>query len=1573
MSNSKNIAILGVWYGANYGSLFTYYSLFSYLKTHGYTPLMVDKNPYNKNDIELNPNFHARKFVNNHYQGFMIPPLLPEEMGVLNSKADTFILGSDQVLHRNCLSFTKNTFLCNFADDDKKLIAFSSSFGHEKDSNPVEARGEIGRLIRRFDYMGLREESGVNILRTNYNYFTAKTVVDAVFLNDKAFYEKLASESNREEKEEFILTYILDPKPEYKEFLTAISKHLGLKLVNILDGRTRLFEKNQEALGLPCEKDIEAQDFMYYFTKAKYIVTDSYHGTCFSVLLRKPFLTLANLKRGMVRFKMILGLTGLENRILHSADFDKAKHIFAEQINYDNVYKKLNPKINESKQFLENAISAPKIKDTDYNKVEFLKNGRFRDFVYEESYWEVNQNPSHSIVKLVAKKELSQPGHYVFLGVVPTFKKGVRYKLYIKTTINTKSNLVNFHIGNKEKKKFQLVYCLHTLLDTRAVKEFETVFQPNSNDYNSLMFGAAQFTGTDNFLELLDVVISEESPVKGVFNRTPLECVKSSRNKESFTKTVLNHLDIKNFCYGCGACSSSCPHNAIEMVRDDEGFFKPSINYDLCTNCGICEKKCPALHPVYSNDQKPECYAMMASNEIRMKSSSGGFFTLAAEYVLAKGGYVCGAVLNSDMTVEHILTNELIDLDRMRGSKYMQSNAFGCYPKIKELLNKGKLVLFTGCPCQVAGLRSFLNKQFDNLITIDLICHSVSSTKIFNKYYRDVLSGKPLSKYTFREKESYGWVPTINAYFADGSRYTKLGTKDYYYRAISPLSLICSRSCSDCQFAHVPRQGDLTIGDFWGIDKYNRAFNDRKGTSVVLINNNLGSKLYSEISKKCILSEKVPLQIAINGNPRISRTNKCDKNRVVFADNFYDLPFNVLTDACRANRVAEAQLLEIKKHVREEDLELYYIAKCVAKHCKNRKVVTWIRSSKFEAILKKFFGITVSFGVSMRKEALVAGSILDFEILKGASSQYYLVSLDRVYSPQVYQLLQDYGYTELKDFVFKVFKPIVLKGIDLAKSNYFDDYNNSVEGFSGVINQVIFRGFNNHILIGKNQDTSKNLNFDLSNNSFVDIGDGSKFIGESKIQLLTRSLKLQKVRIGKENRFNGKSLIKCFGNPYIYIGDSNAFNDNFEIHSNMAKRVIIGSDCMFSYDIELWAGDGHTVIDIKENRPLNQVASKLTSKDVLYIGNHVWIGKGAFLMAGSYIASGSVVGAKSVVKSKFPNNVSIGGNPATILKRDITWSRSDVAKTVSDCGDQSFVHLTSNTNSPITAKKVLVVGGKLGIGSPLVKELVALGNDVTVASRGKTLDTHGVYVNRLILDLSNEESCKKALSGKHFDVVFDDLSWGSEYTKNLVTYISCDKFIQLSSIDVYKLMMNIQENDFDPLKQEVTMVKHTENPELRRKSSEVYAYKHLKNADVITVRFSYSLPIFNFNYFCSHIVRKKPMNLPNLDTRISFTRVLDLVRFLPWLANQKFIGPINFGSSDSVSLKDIITYIENKTGIKAVLDTNAEELCPFATVNSYSLDMSKARNLGYDISNVNQWIWQDLDKEIAVALKSKGN
>lgn len=313
-----------------------------------------------------------------------------------------------------------------------------------------------------------------------------------------------------------------------------------------------------------------------------------------------------------------------------------------------------------------------------------------------------------------------------------------------------------------------------------------------------------------------------------------------------------------NFCYGCGACKSVCPVSAIHINEDRYGFLKASVDTEKCINCGKCLTVCPRLHNTFENSEEPECYAAWAKDEIRATAASGGIFSaIAGDFLDNEDHYMVGAVWKEDYYVHHIATNNKEDLLKIQNSKYVQSNTDNTYKVVGELLKNGKKVLYCGCPCQIAGLYAYLGEKSDNLYTMDLICHGVPSTKILQKYLKDTYNVEEIRKLDFRDKSVFGWSTEMNVYLDNGKEIHKRASEDSFYQAfLSNISL--SPSCENCQFSRLPRQGDISIGDFWNVEKLDATLNDRKGTSLVLINNERGKNLY-ENCKSIEFSRNVPM------------------------------------------------------------------------------------------------------------------------------------------------------------------------------------------------------------------------------------------------------------------------------------------------------------------------------------------------------------------------------------------------------------------------------------------------------------------------------------------------------------------------------------------------------------------------------------------------------------------------------------------------------------------------------------------------------------------------------------------
>ncbi len=351
----------------------------------------------------------------------------------------------------------------------------------------------------------------------------------------------------------------------------------------------------------------------------------------------------------------------------------------------------------------------------------------------------------------------------------------------------------------------------------------------------------------------------------------------------------ISQLD-KHQCFGCWSCYNKCPVKAISMVENEEGFLYPIVNEDKCIKCGFCLLACPICSSKDTNTQNPKCFALMAEDKIRNESSSGGAFTLFGDFILNLGGYVCGAAYNDDFSVSHIIIDNATDLKKLKGSKYFQSNIENCYKQIKHLLETDKYVLFTGTPCQVAGLNTYLeNVKYEKLYTVELLCHGVPSYKTFRKYLEEHFDIKDVKEINFRDK-ALSWRSDYLSVTTSNGEIIRENTDTNSFERGFHTGLFNRLSCAPCKFAKLPRQADITIADWWGISKYDETLDDKKGTSLILINNDKGDFLFSSIKNKAKKIKEIPLSVAKKSvNKTIWKPLKHNSGRSNFFKNFNSL------------------------------------------------------------------------------------------------------------------------------------------------------------------------------------------------------------------------------------------------------------------------------------------------------------------------------------------------------------------------------------------------------------------------------------------------------------------------------------------------------------------------------------------------------------------------------------------------------------------------------------------------------------------------------------------------------------
>ena len=359
----------------------------------------------------------------------------------------------------------------------------------------------------------------------------------------------------------------------------------------------------------------------------------------------------------------------------------------------------------------------------------------------------------------------------------------------------------------------------------------------------------------------------------------------------------------KSKCSGCHSCMNICPKNCIKMKVDEEGFWYPEVDKEKCIECGICKKRCPILNDM-SIENKPKAYACYnLDEEIRKESSSGGIFTLLASYIIDNGGIVYGAAFNQNFEVEHIRVTDKQDLSKLRGSKYVQSKLGSTYSKIKVYLEQGKLVYFSGTPCQIDGLLCFLNKKYDNLICQDIVCHGVPSPKVW-KHYLKQFNLEKNAKIMFRDK-STGW-DSYSFTIKQKNKFTQLSSNNEYMKVF--LKDLCLRpSCYDCHSKSLHRNSDITLADFWGIKKVCPEMYDNKGTSLVFINSKKGQEIFNEIISD-IKYQEVDINEAIKNNTSSYKSVSIPKKREEFMSNVFNNKFN----KCSKKYTKQSLILRIK-------------------------------------------------------------------------------------------------------------------------------------------------------------------------------------------------------------------------------------------------------------------------------------------------------------------------------------------------------------------------------------------------------------------------------------------------------------------------------------------------------------------------------------------------------------------------------------------------------------------------------------------------------------------------------------
>lgn len=364
-------------------------------------------------------------------------------------------------------------------------------------------------------------------------------------------------------------------------------------------------------------------------------------------------------------------------------------------------------------------------------------------------------------------------------------------------------------------------------------------------------------------------------------------------------------------CSSCAACANACTRNAISMQLNSEGFYRPIIDEKKCVQCGLCEKVCPSVNIVDNPNnapKEPQTFAAYAKDEkIRSSSSSGGIFSVLAEQILDNGGVVAGVAQLAKSHFGHIVVENKADLEKLRGSKYVLADVGLVYRDVRSYLKANRTVLFSGTPCQIAGLYAVLGKTatYANLFTVDVVCHGSPSVKVFEKYIAEIEKDKSafVLSTSFRDKRKgwglYSMTSSLNTIFGECFQISETVDKNKYLQVFL-RNLCLNASCSTCHYAKLPRIADITLGDYWGVDRHHPDMYDDKGTSVVLINTDNGKKLFETVKDKINYRES-DIRIAASCQRNITRPSIAHRKRKAFLKdldymNFSDLYTKYMTE-----------------------------------------------------------------------------------------------------------------------------------------------------------------------------------------------------------------------------------------------------------------------------------------------------------------------------------------------------------------------------------------------------------------------------------------------------------------------------------------------------------------------------------------------------------------------------------------------------------------------------------------------------------------------------------------------------
>lgn len=393
------------------------------------------------------------------------------------------------------------------------------------------------------------------------------------------------------------------------------------------------------------------------------------------------------------------------------------------------------------------------------------------------------------------------------------------------------------------------------------------------------------------------------------------------------------YIKNKIECCGCSACQQVCPKQCITLTADKEGFLYPSVDIEACTNCHLCEKVCPVINK-FKSSSNPVSYACKNNDErIRSISSSGGAFSALAEKIIEERGVVFGAKFTEDWSVVHGFSESFDGINLFRGSKYVQSSMGNTFKNVKAFLKQGRKVLFTGTPCQVSGLNHYLQKEYDNLITIDIVCHSIASPSVWQKYIDEISQGRQISQLTFRDK-SLGWhsyaLKILGTDLSGSEVVLDHGAQieNPYMRGFLE-DLTVRPSCSCCPARNYVSGSDIMLADFWRMEKYHPDWDDNKGMSLVIVLTNKGQELLDSCKSKMFCKHVPYSEVEDRGvHAPITSSTPLHPFHKYFFKHYMEVPIIQLLNEClKKNDIKKKRKKQVSEFLRTTGL-IYILRIC---------------------------------------------------------------------------------------------------------------------------------------------------------------------------------------------------------------------------------------------------------------------------------------------------------------------------------------------------------------------------------------------------------------------------------------------------------------------------------------------------------------------------------------------------------------------------------------------------------------------------------------------------------------------